>query len=133
MISHPITAKILPSRALVNVTLEYKKLTPFEVQMHFQITATSWRSWLFCRELLAHGIQDPAGVGDVQVCPHPWDDNLTTVTLRSPDGTAVFEFRRGDLVNFLEETFLQVAPGQEPKRYGDGWNADAEWMKWVTQ
>lgn len=73
-------------------------------------------TWTFARELLATGLEQPAGLGDVQVWPSPWATpygDLVILALCSPDGQAMLEVPRTKLLRFLRRTYVLVPRGQE--------------------
>ncbi|KDN85183.1 SsgA family sporulation/cell division regulator [Kitasatospora cheerisanensis] len=67
--------------------------------------------WVFARQLLAAGLDLPAGEGDVRI--RPAFGLRTMVELRSPEGVALLQFARNDLRRFLWRSHLAVPEGQE--------------------
>ena len=71
-------------------------------------------SWSFARELLATGLVEPSGIGDVRVWP--WSTprgEAVALALSSPDGNALFEISRGLVARFLKRTYALVPRGKE--------------------
>ncbi|MFF2628852.1 SsgA family sporulation/cell division regulator [Kitasatospora griseola] len=67
--------------------------------------------WVFARQLLAAGLEQLAGEGDVRI--RPAFGMRTMVELRSPEGVALLQFARADLRRFLWRSHLAVPEGQE--------------------
>ncbi|WP_371497299.1 SsgA family sporulation/cell division regulator [Kitasatospora sp. NBC_00374] len=67
--------------------------------------------WVFARRLLAAGLDEPAGPGDVHV--RPAADRRTAVELRAPEGVALLHFTTPDLRRFLWRSHLAVPEGEE--------------------
>jgi hypothetical protein len=72
-------------------------------------------SWSFARELLAAGLVEPSGIGDVRVWPWstPRGDSIA-LALSSPDGNALFELSRSLVARFLRRSYALVPKGKEP-------------------
>ena len=85
---------------------------PFTVQFEFQDT-DGWRTWLVSRELLAAGLEGPAGVGDVQLFPSLDQADCTELVLSCPAGQLGALFTQAALSRFLEETYGHVPAGCE--------------------
>lgn len=102
----------------IPVGLRYNAGDPYAVRAVFRGEALEVE-WVFARDLLATGLTQPAGEGDVQVWPSGDDRNDDVlISLSSPDGRAVLQAEAGDLKGFLEQTARVVAPGDEG-RYVD--------------
>jgi hypothetical protein len=102
----------------VPARLSYNPRDPYAVQMHFLAAETV--TWTFARDLLATGLDAPAGVGDVQIWPSPWTSpggDVVAIALSSPDGRAVLEAPRRVLARFLRRTYVMVPRGQEPAHH----------------
>ncbi|KJK56127.1 SsgA family sporulation/cell division regulator [Saccharothrix sp. ST-888] len=67
--------------------------------------------WVFARQLLAAGIDMPAGLGDVRVMP--MSSETVAVELHSAEGKALLLVERRDLSHFLWHTYRVVPVGQE--------------------
>ena len=84
----------------------YTTLDPFAITLAFRNSET----WQFSRDLLALGMHEGAGEGDVLI--HPvWDD--VEFLFRSPTGRAVLLFDRHDIYECLDATEQLVKPGTE--------------------
>ncbi|OXM52603.1 SsgA family sporulation/cell division regulator [Amycolatopsis alba] len=91
---------------------------PFAVTVSFRTERGRWVEWTFARELLATGLTDPAGLGDVRVRPDlSEDEDMLTLEIESPDGYASFELEREDVETFLESTFELVPLGAESEHF----------------
>jgi hypothetical protein len=105
-------ATVLPVRA----SLRYDPDDPYAVNVLFHAESAAGEpvSWSFARELLVTGLEESAGIGDVQVWP--WASSrgdFVALALSSPDGTALFEVPRSILVRFLRRTYVAVPRGRE--------------------
>ncbi|MGW3473013.1 SsgA family sporulation/cell division regulator, partial [Saccharopolyspora sp. NPDC000995] len=65
------------------------------------------------RDLLADGLVAEAGEGDVRIRPRLDSSGLVMIELSSPSGQATFEVDADQLVEFLNDTYDAVAPGDE--------------------
>lgn len=81
-----------PDPLPVHARFRYDPADPYAVQATFHTEAEPQTvTWTFARELLATGLDQPAGLGDVQVWPSPWATpygDLIILALCSPDGQA---------------------------------------------
>ena len=68
-------------------------------------------SWTFGRELIAEGLHEPTGEGDVHVWP--FGSDLVMVELRSDAGSALIAVPARELRTFLFLTYAEVPPGYE--------------------
>jgi hypothetical protein len=112
-----------PRMETVPATLRYDREDPFAVSMAFPPPATLEGvevSWAFSRELLAEGVEGPAGVGDVRVRPYGYD--RTVVEFHAPEGVAVVHLRTAELRRFLKRSQHLVPVGRE-HQYLD-WDQD---------
>ncbi|WP_137992269.1 SsgA family sporulation/cell division regulator [Streptomyces vilmorinianum] len=112
-----------PRMETVPATLRYDREDPFAVSMAFPPPATLEGvevSWAFSRELLAQGVDGPAGVGDVRVRPYGYD--RTVVEFHAPEGVAVVHIRTAELRRFLKRSQSLVPAGRE-HQYLD-WDQD---------
>ncbi|MFV0126797.1 SsgA family sporulation/cell division regulator [Streptomyces sp. HMX112] len=103
-----------PSMETVPATLRYDRQDPFAVQMAFPAPATLEGvdvAWAFARELLATGVDRPAGVGDVRVRPFGYD--RTVVEFHAPEGVAMVHIRTSEVRRFLERAQHLVPSGLE--------------------
>ena len=97
----------------VKVELAYSVRDPFAVEASFRTGNSSAVVWVFARDLLADGLADPTGDGDVKVAPRPHDPGRVELSLTSPSGQATFTACAGTLAEFLERTYDAVPPGTE--------------------
>lgn len=87
---------------------------PYVVNLAFRAERDHWIEWSFARDLLAAGLLEPAGLGDVRVRPDlAFEDELLVIELESPDGYAIVEMRRADVERFVDATCEIVALGAE--------------------
>lgn len=95
-------------------SLCYSADDPYAIRMAFHVGADEPVEWIFARELLAAGLEGPAGEGDVQVWPSG-DSGLEVLNLAlsSPFGEAHFEVPHSATAAFLDRTFDMVAAGAE--------------------
>jgi len=106
-----------PRMPSIPATLLYDRDDPFAVHMTFPAPATLEGvevCWTFARELLAAGMEEPEGDGDVRVRPYGYD--RTVLEFHAPEGTAVVHVRSGELRRFLEATGELVPAGLEHLR-----------------
>ena len=112
-----------PRTESVAATLRYDREDPYAVSMAFPPPATLEGvevSWAFARELLAQGMEGPAGVGDVRLRPYGYD--RTVVEFHAPEGVAMVHIRTAELRSFLKRSEHLVPCGRE-HQYLD-WDAD---------
>lgn len=102
----------------------YRRVDPYAVHVCFDTGAKARVIWTFARELLAEGMRQPIGLGDVNLAPvrGPAGTGRLRLRLSSPTGEATFELPRHDVARFLRATFTLVPPGAE----ADQLNLDAE-------
>lgn len=116
-IEQPVEARLVasaPRMESVPATLRYDRADPYAVSMSFPPPATLEGvevSWAFSRELLAEGMEGPAGLGDVHVRPYGYD--RTVVEFRAPEGVAVVHVRTEEVRRFLERAQHLVPAGRE--------------------
>lgn len=109
---------VAPDFATVNVraSLRYEPEDPYAVHVMFHPDGSSSDqvSWSFSRELMASGLDEPTGIGDVRVWPWttPRGDSVA-LALSSPDGNALFEVSRAVVMRFLRRTYSLVPRGRE--------------------
>jgi hypothetical protein len=72
-------------------------------------------TWTFARELLAEGIYDPCGNGDVVVwpCLGTHGEAVVIIELRSPSGMAMLQTPSRAVQRFVAQTFEVVPAGSE--------------------
>lgn len=117
VIEQGVQARLVASAPLMEsipVTLRYDREDPFAVRLDFPAPATLEGediSWAFSRELLAAGVHEPAGVGDVRVRPYGYD--RTVLEFHAPEGMAMVHIRTGELRRFLKRVQGLVPSGHE--------------------
>ncbi|MFF4592433.1 SsgA family sporulation/cell division regulator [Amycolatopsis sp. NPDC001319] len=99
------------------VTVTYRVSDPFAVELDVPDGPISV-VWLLSRDLLADGLNAPAGIGDIEVTPATKDDAVTWVTLHDPQstGSCNLAFKRAELERFLDESDAMVPAGTEATR-----------------
>ncbi|MGX4688573.1 SsgA family sporulation/cell division regulator [Streptomyces sp. JNUCC 63] len=103
-----------PRMPTIPATLHYDRRDPFAVRMTFPAPATLEGvevCWTFARDLLAAGLREREGHGDVRVRPYGYD--RTVLEFHAPEGTAVVHVRSGEIQRFLEATSELVPVGLE--------------------
>ncbi|MFF9003923.1 SsgA family sporulation/cell division regulator [Streptomyces achromogenes] len=117
VIEQPVEARLVaaaPRMPSIPATLRYDRRDPFAVRMSFPAPATLEGvdvCWTFARELLAAGLEDPAGQGDVRVRPYGYD--RTVLEFHAPEGTAIVHVRSGEIRRFLKAADELVPAGLE--------------------
>lgn len=98
----------------IEAELHYDPTDPYAVTTVF-MTGHNQVRWTFGRDLLAEGIYEPSGDGDVHVWPCLDADGhaVVIIELCSPDGEALVQAKTGDLSNFVERMSKAVRPGSE--------------------
>ena len=95
-------------------SLYYNADDPYAIRMAFHVGTDEPVEWIFARDLLAVGLEGPAGEGDVQVWPaDEHGRELLNIALSSPFGEAHFEAPAEAIANFLDRTFRIVPMGKE--------------------
>ena len=98
----------------IDAELRYDPADPYAVTTVF-MTGTSQVRWTFGRELLAEGLYEPSGDGDVHVwpCLDSSGHAVVIIELCSPDGEALVQAKTGDLRTFVDRMSQTVALGRE--------------------
>ena len=97
----------------VSCRLEYSPAEPYAVHATFH-TLEGDISWVFGRDLLRAGLDEPAGEGDVTLWPADGADGpIVCIALSSPTGEALLEADPAPLAAFLTRTLEQVPIGAE--------------------
>jgi hypothetical protein len=95
-------------------SLYYSAEDPYAIRMAFHVGTDEPVEWIFARDLLAVGLECPAGEGDVQVWPgEDGEDEVLNIALSSPFGEAQFVAPRDSTAAFLTRTYEVVALGHE--------------------
>jgi hypothetical protein len=83
--------------------------------MAFHVGMDEPVEWIFARDLLAAGMTDAAGDGDVRVWPADTasGQRVLNISLSSPFGQAHFEAPLTALAGFLLRTFQVIPAGRE--------------------
>lgn len=115
---------IVPQQTIVPLvaSLFYSGEDPYAIRIAFHVGLDEPVEWIFARDLLAEGIQERTGQGDVQVwpstaTPDPAGEEtgqpVLNLELSSPFGQAHFEAPVKDISDFLRRTYRIVESGQE--------------------
>ncbi|MEU6402351.1 SsgA family sporulation/cell division regulator [Streptomyces sp. NPDC046985] len=116
-IEQPVEARLVaaaPRVPSIPATLHYDRSDPFAVRMTFPGPATLEGvevCWTFARDLLAAGLREPRGDGDVRVRPYGYD--RTVMEFHAPEGIAVVHVRSGEIRRFLRDASALVPVGRE--------------------
>lgn len=96
--------------------LSYDPADPYAVTMRLEARSGSV-TWTFARELLAEGLYEPAGAGDVQVwpCLSSNGEAVVIVELSSPDGSALLQTPTRAVQRFVTSVFEAVPAGTESR------------------
>ena len=116
-VTQPVQLELIDSSGTatpIEAELRYDATDPFAVTTVF-MTGHSEVRWTFGRELLAEGLYEPAGDGDVHVwpCLDSRGHAVVIIELCSPDGEALVQARTGDLRSFVDRMSKVVKPGTE--------------------
>ena len=116
-VAQPVTFELIDSTgasAPLDAELQYDACDPYAVTMVFMVGRSQVR-WTFGRELLAAGLYEPSGDGDVHVwpCLDAEGHAVVIIELCSPEGEALVQARTGDLSAFVERMGRVVAAGSE--------------------
>ncbi|EHR48696.1 sporulation and cell division protein, SsgA [Saccharomonospora marina XMU15] len=94
--------------------LSYSASEPFTIALAFRVEPGEWVEWEFARDLLIAGLSEVAGIGDVRIRPDlSGNRDLLVLELESPDGYAVVELSRVDVLRFIGRTVELVGLGVE--------------------
>ncbi|MEQ3550224.1 SsgA family sporulation/cell division regulator [Pseudonocardia nematodicida] len=106
---------IAPDAPVVPVKVElcYSSRDPYAVQASFRTGHDTTVDWVFARDLLADGLVDSAGTGDVRVQPMGDDPSKIELELTSPSGHALFTTPKHALEAFLQSTYDAVPATSE--------------------
>jgi hypothetical protein len=96
--------------APVETELLYQADDPFAVTMKFH-AGGAVAAWIMGRDLLAEGMIESAGLGDVRV--RPGSGRTLVLELLSDRHVTVFRVPAGTLRKFLDATYRLVPPGTE--------------------
>jgi hypothetical protein len=95
--------------------LVFDPADPYAVQLVFGHETGRDVTWSFARDLLAEGLYDPAGDGDVLVwpCLATTGGAVVVIELRSPHGMAMLQTSSKAVQRFVSEIFAAVPAGTE--------------------
>ena len=116
---------VVPEHGGVPLTasLYYRGDDPYAIRMAFHVGMDDPVEWIFARDLLAAGMHEPTGDGDVRVWPGAETDRrVLNISLSSPFGQAHFEAPLPAMSQFLLRTFELIPVGRE----GDFTDIDGE-------
>jgi hypothetical protein len=100
----------------VCVDLRYDTADPYAVRAMFRVASDQQVSWIFARELLAGGMTEASGDGDVRIWPTRHDGReVVCIVLRSPDGEALLQTQPAELGEFLDASFALCPRGRESR------------------
>ncbi|WP_327319302.1 SsgA family sporulation/cell division regulator [Streptomyces sp. NBC_01235] len=117
VIEQPVEARLVaaaPRMQSIPATLHYDRHDPFAVRITFPAPATLEGvevCWTFARDLLAAGLHEAEGHGDVRVRPYGYD--RTVLEFHASEGTAVVHVHSADIRRFLQATSELVPAGTE--------------------
>lgn len=117
VVDHTVQARLVaepPAERSLTAALRYDGGDPLAVRVVFPAEASldgAEVTWAFARDLLATGLREPAGEGDVQVWP--CGPGRTVLGLFCDEGVAVLEFRSAELRRFLARTYELVPADRE--------------------
>lgn len=99
----------------LNAELHYAAEDPLAVEAYFDDGSSNPVRWVFARELLAAGMKELTGDGDVVIWPTIDAEGEVAVQMRlnSPHGDALLEASAAELDEFLAATWRMVPPGTE--------------------
>ncbi|MCW2849078.1 MAG: sporulation protein SsgA [Marmoricola sp.] len=102
---------------LLEGELVFDPTDPYAVTMHLDARSGSV-VWTFARELLAEGVYEPVGDGDVTVwpCLSQTGDAVVIIELSSPDGTAMLQAPSRVVHDFVAASLTAVPAGHESAR-----------------
>lgn len=122
-ISYPLALRLLDDRndeRYIQAELRYCAADPLAVTAVFDTTASEPVPWIFARDLLSGGLDEPCGTGDIRVDPavDPHGTPTVRIRLRSPDGDALLEAPASAVEDFLIQTWALVPTGAESRLLG---------------
>jgi Streptomyces sporulation and cell division protein, SsgA len=122
-ITRPLTLELIDasgSATAVVADLTYDACDPYAVAAGFCVQGSALSGeaavrWVFARSLLATGVYEPVGEGDVRIwpCLNTGGEAVTVIELLSPEGAALLQGRSDEVSAFLRETETLVPQGAE--------------------
>ncbi len=98
----------------VDASLSYASSDPYAVTAVFHADESEPVTWTFGRDLLAAGLEQPAGEGDIGVWPSTSQGlPVICMALSSPTGHALLEASHSDVRAFLTASYELVPRGTE--------------------
>lgn len=96
----------------------YRADQPYTVTAAFQTERDRWVEWVFSRDLLATGLTEAAGIGDVRFAPlEERGLRMLVVEIESPEGYALLEVDHVGVAEFLDATEEMVPLGGEDAHF----------------
>lgn len=116
-VTHSIALELIDASGTatpVQAELRYDRHDPYAVSAIFSTGSTQVR-WVFSRDLIAEGIYEPSGDGDVHVwpCLDVQGGAVVVIELCSPDGEALMQARSKELTAFIASADKVVPRGSE--------------------
>lgn len=93
--------------------LRYDPTDPYTVCMDNYTDRDETITWLFARELLATGLSERVGTGDVTVFPGAGDTRAVFILLRGEGSAALLQAEEEDIRTFVQRTECLVPIGSE--------------------
>lgn len=120
-IRHEQVAVLLPASGSTAVTpvstrWSYDTDEPYAITVAFATDRGKWVEWVFARDLLIEGVNEPAGEGDLRIAPDE-DPDLLILEIFAPTGSAAFTLDRDDTESFLAHTLELVPEGAESTHF----------------
>ena len=98
----------------IDAELRYDPRDPYAVSLLLR-TGSAPVTWIFGRELLSTGLDEPTGDGDVHIspCVDLFGRQVVMIEFRSPEGRALLQAPVADVAHFVTHAHRAVAPGRE--------------------
>ena len=109
-------------RVPVLTFLFYDRVDPMAARLSFRVRGAQWVDWVFGRELLAGGLTETVGAGDVHV--RSLEQNQLRLTLSNRTGTTDFDLSRTAVQDAVQRMLALVPAGTET-RYID-WDRELD-------
>lgn len=125
MITYSTVILVGPEKVEYDVDMSYTSEDPAMVTFDFTpCEGEQTVSWIFGRDLLKKCTDgEDSGDGDIKF--YPEEESIFAV-LTSPEGTAVAEFERCELEEFVEMVYEEVPEGEDSYTIPD--EIPAEWL-----
>lgn len=102
--------------SLLRVRMQYLTSDPYAVHVRFSSGNAADVEWVFARRLLAEGLHQQSGQGDVRIAPLPGSKGaVIAIELSAPAGRAFCEASAGELAAFIDASERLVPIGGEPQ------------------